>query len=99
MPYQYIHSHCGGRISLWRMRCQKCKKQYNPLSFMFTNKIRPVYTESSKAPTKGDKIIAKRIPVVESLVKFLPNWPRWARILTAVVLVLIIIAIVWAVKG
>ncbi len=98
MPYQYIHTHCGGRIVIWKMRCRKCKKQFNPFSFMVTNRIRPVYVESKRAPTKGAKVIEKRIPVVERLVQFLPNWPRWARILTAVAVVLIIITIVWVVR-
>ena len=98
MPYQYVHKHCGGQISVWRMRCKKCSKQWHPISFMLTTKITPVYVESKKAPAKGAKW-AEKLPVANTLVRFLPNWPRWARILTVVIVIAAVCAVIWVIKG
>jgi len=98
MPYQYVHKNCGGQISVWRMRCTRCRKQWNPISILFTNGIRPVYVESKRKPTKGAKW-GNKVPVANTLVGFLPNWPRWARVLTVIILVGIIFVVIWAVWG
>ena len=65
----YTHTKCGGTIQIRKMRCTRCGKQWNPISFLFTTQIRPqaVYVD---------------VDVERRLHKsrwYPPNWPMWAK--------------------
>lgn len=85
------HKHCGGEIG-WKPpwpfppRCKKCGKRwspfviYNPMppgDMRFVAEPKPVRVRSTSYARWGDKL-----PFVPNIAGRLPNWPKWARILT-----------------
>lgn len=94
----YIHTECGGEINTKGRRCTRCKKKWNPISFIFDptgirpTKVRVPYEPMRKPTTHarwGDKI-----PGVGTIAGLLPNWPRWLRILSVVVIIGIVVFII-----
>ena len=85
MPF-YHARRCGGDISLIRMRCKKCHKQWNPVSFFLDPYNIRHYTNPDKRPTTYAKW-GNKVPGVGEIASMLPNWPRWARLLTLVPIV------------
>lgn len=86
----YVHTKCGGEIDPKKRVCTKCKKKWNRFSFYFDpSGIRPRSGESSLYPPKKDRQKyakwADRTPGAKIIPSLLPNWPRWARILSTVV--------------
>lgn len=87
MPYYHI-TKCGGEISFWSRKCRKCGKKW-PFMLLFS----PVPPKDMKylitPPVRGETHYAKwadKVPYAGDVASKLPNWPRWARILTAVVI-------------
>lgn len=95
MPY--FHKGCNGEIG-WKPpwpippRCKKCGKRWSPLviykpippkdmTFVVTPSPKKLVKEIQRQQTSyakwGDKI-----PFVPSIAGRLPNWPRWARLIT-----------------
>jgi len=109
MPY--YHKGCGGEIAFWALRCKKCGKTWPwwlffSLKPLFSPKkagpardITPFMPSLPKvAISKGKTTYARwadSIPVVALVASRLPNWPRWARILTFFGLVAILSALVY----
>ena len=107
MPF--IHQSCGGTVSILTGKCAKCKKKFKPNPSNPNGLPNNVYFESgeriqkmkSKAASKGTPPYAKwtdkaSIPGVASIASILPNWPRWARILTTVG---IAVALILGIRG
>lgn len=99
MPY--YHKKCGGEISIFRCKCKKCGHKW-PLRTLF---LYPLPKDISRfiIPTKQPATYAKwgnRIPGVPVIASMLPNWPRWARILSTTILFLLLaLLIVYLVRG
>lgn len=73
----YYHRKCGGDIAVLTMHCKKCGKRWNPISFLFNNDIRM----AAPTPKERKPILLTR----EAFIDKLPKWPRWARILSSVI--------------
>ena len=89
MPF--YHTKCGGNISILRGKCTKCGKRWNPYKFLFNTEILPVpRKEKVKKPsTRTPASYAKwadKYPGAPIIASRLPNWPRWARILTGLII-------------
>ncbi len=93
MPF-YHASKCGGDISVVLMRCKRCHKQWNPISFLFD----PVNIRRYSVPKERKTSYAnwaKNTPVGE-VASRLPNWPRWARVLAVSPIVIgIVVGLLW----
>ena len=98
---RYIHIKCGGTIDIKTRTCTGCKKHWNLFAWWTTaTEIRPV----REIPTQkaGDRVIrvqrkqyaswANRLPGVSTIASGLPNWPRWARILSTLVVIGMVVA-------
>ena len=93
MPY--YHTKDNGRVSFWSRKCQKCGERW-PLSAYFMTKlprgmifVPPKREGETKYAGWGDKF-----PGVAVVAGALPNWPRWARILTVLVCISIAVGVV-----
>jgi len=99
----YVHTECGGEIDVKGRECIRCKKKWNPISFIFDpTGIRPVKVRVPYEPIKKPVTYAKwgdKIPGVGTIASLLPNWPRWARILAVIMVIGIIGGIVWFLIG
>jgi predicted ATP-dependent serine protease len=102
MPF--YHTKCGGdvRVGIWGGKCTKCKKRWNPISALFNSEMRVIHEEkpekiSTRKPTSYAKW-ADKWHGVPTIASHLPNWPRWARVLTGLVFFGgIIFLIIWLV--
>lgn len=100
MPYYHLKD--NGKIGMWSRKCSKCGErwpimawfQYPPPSDM----TRYIIEGKEKRPVKYAKW-ADRIPGANVIAGLLPNWPRWARLLTVIVLVLVIISLFIFITG
>ncbi len=93
----YIHAHCGGVVK--GRKCLRCGKKWNIISFWVDpSGIRPQIMNREEYEKKsGAKVTVKKgatyakwadkLPGVSTVASRLPNWPRWARLLTAGLLV------------
>jgi len=83
MPY--YHKKCNGKISLWSRKCSKCGKVW-PISAWFKypppRDMTKFIVEAGKKKPQRYAGWADRLPFVNVVARILPNWPRWARILT-----------------
>lgn len=104
---RYQHTRCGGEIDVKRRRCLKCKKGWNPISFMVTtNEIRPMVDKKGRVvlnkPVVKPRVTyapwADKLPGVGKVAGFLPNWPRWARILVTILFILVVVGIIYLIK-
>jgi hypothetical protein len=76
---KFIHNKCGGLIDPKGKRCTKCKKQWNFLSFIFNKDISPI---------PEPKVYWSIGPLTpQTVAKHLPKWPRWARLLSSVIVI------------
>lgn len=98
---RFTHTKCGGEINTKTRQCKRCKKKWDPISFKIDPVgIRPMV--DSKGRPKLDRkheekepvssiprwmMFAAGVPYLDAVVSKLPKWPRWARILTAAVIV------------
>ncbi len=94
---KYIHAHCKGEIDVRKKRCLGCSKKWNLISFWLDSSgIRPVVEKEDirlamerraqkEESATLSRLIQERVPGSRIMVKLLPNWPRWARILSAAV--------------
>lgn len=86
MPF--YHTKCGGDISFWRRRCKKCGKKWGIVAFFVTDSsVRPgkSFEKAAKTPKRKPTSYAKwgdRWLGVPTVASHLPNWPKWARVLT-----------------
>ena len=88
----WVHSKCGGELDtriIGGRRCLKCKKRWSILSFIFTpSEVRPKMVKIPWEPIRKPTSYAKwadKVPLpVGQFASILPNWPRWARVLTGV---------------
>ena len=101
---RYIHTKCDGNIDIKTRTCTKCKKHWNWFTWITTaTEIRPI----AEVPTQkvGDRTLrikrkqyaswGDKIPGVSIIAGRLPNWPRWARLLTTGTFVGIIVFLLW----
>jgi len=97
---RYKHLHCGGEII--GRKCQRCHKYWSRAGFLLATDVRPL-TDSKRrlreARTKGvtsfREAKSKGVASTKRVVSFLPKWPRWARVLTSlVVLALVTVGVV-----
>lgn len=92
MPY--YHLKCGGKIRLWSRKCSKCGYKW-PLSALFIyppprNMTKFIVERKERKPVTYAKW-ADRYPLVNVVARALPNWPRWARILSVCLFLLVIV--------
>lgn len=110
MPY--YHKGCEGEIAFWALKCKKCgetwswttwfsvapliDKNRGPAKGMTPFRMPDVKIPKVKADTKyaswGDNV-----PGVGFIASRLPNWPRWARILFSVGLVVLVGVGIWGI--
>lgn len=96
MPY--YHNKCGGEIRWFSFlpippKCKKCGKRWNPLIIYGPPRKDMTFAVPILAIKKGTTSYAgwaDKLPGVSLLASRLPNWPRWARILSLLVLVTIL---------
>lgn len=83
----YRHSDCGGSIGILNRRCSKCRKRW-PFKVLFQYPLPGdlyIYRKGEirlKKKTSTYAEWANKYPQVKYFAGRLPNWPRWARILT-----------------
>ena len=99
MPY--YHKKDSGKIGLLSRKCSKCGKRW-PIMALFKYPPPKDMTRYIIEP-KGPPTYAKwadRFPFVNVIASLLPNWPRWARILTVCLLLLVIaLLLVYITRG
>jgi len=81
---------CGGEIDFKKLRCSKCGKQWNVLTFWFDPlSIRPMKVPIEVKDIKREKKWVEKVPGIgyqaSALEEFLPKWPKWARILSTII--------------
>jgi len=87
---KYYHEECGGLISILRRKCKKCGKTWGPKVWVQYPTPWDMYLSKGKSKFRLKRRItsyakwADKYPSVAGFAGRLPNWPRWARILTAV---------------
>ena len=110
---EYSHVGCGGMIDKKAKQCTRCKHKWGFFSFYLNaGEIRPVKINrkaakeatriaiksraQQKRDTKHPKW-AERTPGATVLPKLLPNWPRWARILSSIIVIggLVVLILWW----
>ena len=102
MPVQHVD--CGGIIDTKKRQCTRCKHKWGLLDFWFnTGEIRPIIesktvrAEAIRRKTYEPKKHAKwaeKVPGATVLPKYLPNWPRWARILSTLVFLAVVVGVI-----
>lgn len=103
MPY--YHTKDRGRIQFWRRKCTKCGKKW-PWYTLFALRppkdmayyFEPPMPKIQKGKTSYAKWVDK-YPGAPVLASRLPNWPRWARILSAVVFISLVIFGILKIRG
>ena len=104
---RYIHTKCGGEIHTSKRRCMKCGKKWNILSFWLNPKDirpdmgRPTTRQQVRKIRKGTSYAkwGDAVPGVPTIASRLPNWPRWARVLASVGVLLVITLAIWVLTG
>ncbi len=93
----YYHKKDNGKIGLWNRKCSKCGKTW-PISAWFKY---PAPSDMTKfiIETKEKKFTtyskwADKLPGVGAIAELLPDWPRWARILVTVILVVVVACLI-----
>lgn len=102
---RFIHTKCGGEIDVKKRQCTKCKHKWNPISFrldptgirmMVDRKGRPVPGgEDVKKLKKKYAPWADKVPGTGKFAGLLPNWPRWARVLSTAAFVVVVALIIY----
>lgn len=92
MPY--YHTKDNGKIGLLSRKCSKCGKRW-PIMAWFKypppeDMTKFIIERREKVPATYSKW-ADRYPFVNIIARSLPNWPRWARILSVCLLLLVIV--------
>jgi len=103
----YYHKRDNGKIIWlrfprpWVVRCSKCGKRW-PTSVLFQypppKDMTRFIVETKKEPATYARW-ADKIPMVNIVPRFLPNWPRWARLLVTCVLIAVIVGVVILIRG
>jgi len=99
---RFVHTKCGGEVDTKKRKCSKCKRKWNPISILITTELRPMVDRKRRLVPDRKVTYAKwadRIPGAGQVAGFLPNWPRWARILATVIVVIIVVVIILLVRG
>ena len=91
----YIHRKCGGSIDTTKRVCAKCGKKWDRVSIWTDSTNIRLSPHGSPSSAVGSKIIGtgqtsyakwgNKVPVVWWVASRLPNWPRWARILSVLI--------------
>jgi len=65
-----------------------------------TNEIRPMVSKGRLVvkPRVTYAPWADKLPGVGKVAGFLPNWPRWARILVTILFILVVVGITYLIK-
>ncbi len=99
---EFTHNNCGGRIDTGKRTCLRCKRHWNILAFQFNTSITMIQpTRGERERIRKMKVSdtpkwADRLPGVGAVANFLPNWPRWARLLsTCLVIAGIVFLVLW----
>jgi len=106
---RFQHTACGGDIDTKTKTCTRCKKHWNWFTWWMTaTEIRPVPERTRPGTLKvaGRKKPIRvqyaswgdRLPGVGAIAGRLPNWPRWARIVSTLVVIGIVVVIVLLVR-
>ena len=99
---RFYHTKCGGEIDVKKRQCTRCKKRWDPIWFRFDpTGIRPLVDRKGKPlPEKYQKWVdkSKKYSLTTKVVSRLPKWPRWARILTSVIVIAIVIVIIYFIR-
>lgn len=109
MPY--IHKGCGGVIGLISRRCKKCKRKWPisawflyppPKDMIFATRLGKIPAGKIPRMEKGKTPYARwadNIPGAGIIASRLPRWPRWARILLFVGILIAILFIARYIRG
>lgn len=100
MPY--YHTKDGGEISLWARRCCICGHNW-PLVALFKypppRDMKFLPSKPIQVQDKGKTSYSKwadKVPGASQFASRLPNWPRWARLLSVLIILgLVFGGIVW----
>lgn len=92
MPYYHIK--CNGKISILRRKCNKCGKKWPFMALLRYPQPSDItkHAWGEKKPTTYAKW-ADKYPFVNVIARLLPNWPKWARILSTSIIILIVILV------
>jgi len=92
MPY--YHHKCHGKIRWFPPlpippKCTKCGKVWNPLVIYGPMRKDMYFAAPTTSAFKGTTSYAKwgdKLPLAGVIASLLPNWPRWLRITSVVVI-------------
>jgi len=91
-----LHVGCEGTVDSLTRSCDKCGKKWGVVTFLVTTKeLRPL--PSYRTGGSEPKVI--KIPTKEQFVSKLPNWPRWARLLTVAVILAILLGVILFIRS
>ena len=91
----WVHTKCGGEVNVLRRTCTKCKKKWGLIAFLIDPTGLRIGKEVIKeSPTSYSKW-ADKLPYVGLVAERLPDWPKWARILSLIVFLLLLTGIVF----
>ena len=104
MPYYHVK--CGGKIHLWRRKCTKCKKRWpltallnypfpSDMHYLIDTKVIPDVKKGKTSYAKW----SEKVPGASTLASWLPNWPRWVRILAFTMFIFILGSIIYLIAG
>jgi len=103
---KYFHSECGGKISILKRRCSKCGKKWPRGSWFQYPLPDDILISSSGKPPKVLKKRpvyyakwANKYPEVARFASKLPNWPRWARILVLIGIIIVLVLLSYYLWG
>lgn len=103
MPY--YHKDCEGRVSFWTRKCDKCKKRWGILTWLWAKPPEDMYYVFEKEIPKlemGETSYAKwadKVGGVPEVASHFPNWPRWARFLTLIAFAGVTVIIILWIRG
>jgi hypothetical protein len=97
-----IHTNCGGKVHIHFLLpiCDRCKKRWKPWGFILASDMHMVVEARSekKAHIGESRKHAKwadSIPGANVVPSILPNWPRWARLLSTMIVISLIGFVIW----
>lgn len=97
---KFMHTKCGGEVDVKSRTCLRCKHKWNPIWLRLDPVgIRAIPGIPKKWRTEPSKKTAapawaEQVPLLTGFVDRLPKWPRWARILVTVLILVGIAALI-----
>ena len=105
MPY--YHTKDNGKVNFFRRKCEVCGTKWSIWSYFLKSMPKGIYWKPKKEIkipelklniSKGKTSYAKwadNNPSVALVASRLPNWPRWARVLSGSIFIFLVIFIFW----